>query len=225
MKKQLILLSLVSSVLLADTFINPLPASVRSIDNGGVKQAIDAYKDGVGAEIVDNIGVATNNSSMNTLVYKYGDSAKTSGITVVNQVMATGTAADKIIASSLTSVNIDGTSCSDGNAATVGETWLNNVCQGGVVGTIASNGLIYDNCEAGSINGSLNYIDSVSYCSSKGMRLPTLAETIAGGGTIPSCLGWTWTSTPYNLTQNHNWYNNISMFYPTIDLKNVRCIK
>lgn len=51
MKIQLILLISISSILFADTFINLLPASVRSIDNGGAKQAIDAYKDNsVGAD-------------------------------------------------------------------------------------------------------------------------------------------------------------------------------
>ena len=45
MKNKLFLLSIITSHLIADTFINPLPNSAKSIDNGGVKSAIDAYKD------------------------------------------------------------------------------------------------------------------------------------------------------------------------------------
>ena len=218
--KELIKISFILAIaitsLTSATFVNPLGSTFKSSDNGGTLSAIDSYKDGVGAVIVDNL-MTINNSAMNTLVYKYGDAAKANNTTVVNQVMyGTGTIADKVIAGALTT---DGSSCNDNNPATTGETWLNGICQSGNVI------LTWDNCEAGSTNGSLNYNNAVAYCSSKGMRLPILSETTAGGGTIPSCLGWTWTSTPYNLTLTHNWYNNISMFYPIIDLKNVRCIK
>jgi hypothetical protein len=128
--KKIITLSLMSSILLADTFTNPLSNSVKSIDNGGVKSAIDAYKDGIGAELVERPGVAVDNSAMNTLALKYGEAAKINNTTIVDQVMnGNGTAEDKIIAGKLT---INGTSCNDGNAGTTGETWFNGVCQGGV---------------------------------------------------------------------------------------------
>jgi hypothetical protein len=86
MKSKIFLINiLVASILSADTFINPLPSSSKAIDNGGVKQAIDAYKDGIGVEIIDKPGVATDNSPMNTLTFKYGE-------TIVNQVLATPSA-------------------------------------------------------------------------------------------------------------------------------------
>jgi hypothetical protein len=132
MKKQLILLSFVSSILLADTFINPLPASFRSIDNGGTKQAIDAYKDGIGAELIDKQGIATDNSAMNTLVLKYGEAAKANNVTIVDQVVygnSNPTSADLALAGRLT---IDGAACNDGNIGTSGETWLSGICQGGI---------------------------------------------------------------------------------------------
>lgn len=61
MNKKFLLLSIFTTILSAEIFINPLPASVKSTDNGGVKQAIDAYKDGIGAELMDKPGVATDN--------------------------------------------------------------------------------------------------------------------------------------------------------------------
>jgi hypothetical protein len=129
--KKVLLLNLISINLIfgSDTFINPLPTSVKSIDNGGTLQAIDAYKDGIGAELMDKPGVATDNSAFNTLSLKYGEAAKTNNTTIVDQVInGTGSAADKIIAGKLT---LNGSACNDSNAATTGETWLNGSCQGG----------------------------------------------------------------------------------------------
>lgn len=51
--------------------------------------------------------------------------------------------------------------------------------------------LQFDNCEG----GALNHSNAISYCASNGMRLPTLAESLAGGGTLVSCPDgyyWTW---------------------------------
>jgi hypothetical protein len=146
MNKIIYLNILASSILSADTFINPLPNSVKSIDNGGVKSAIDAYQDGIGAELIDKPGVATDNSAMNTLVLKYGEAAKSNNVTIVDQVVyGTGTEADKIIAGKLT---INGATCNDSNVNTIGETWLNGVCQGGTV----ANGTICDDNNAQTIN-------------------------------------------------------------------------
>jgi hypothetical protein len=141
MKKQFFLSLTLSSCLFADTFINPLPNSVKSIDNGGVKSAIDAYKDGIGAELMDKPGVATDNSAMNTLVYKYGEEAKTNNVTIVDQVIngnSNPTAADVVLAGRLT---IDGASCNDSNPNSYGETWLSGMCQGGIInGTTCNDG-------------------------------------------------------------------------------------
>lgn len=53
-------------------------------------------------------------------------------------------------------------------------------------------GVSWDNCEYGLTR------EAAYYCSKKGMRLPTLAETTARGGSVPACSAykWTWTSTP-----------------------------
>jgi hypothetical protein len=123
---------LCSSFLYSNEILNPLPSSARAIDNGGVKSAIDAYKDGIGAELVDKPGVATDNSAMNVLTIKYGEDAKINNTTILNQVLngnSNPTAADLTLAGRLT---IDGSACNDGNIDTNGETWLNGVCQGGV---------------------------------------------------------------------------------------------
>jgi hypothetical protein len=133
MKKYLSISLLTSTILIGDSFINPLPNSVKSIDNGGTKSAIDAYKDGIGAELIDKPGVATDNSAMNTLVLKYGEAAKANNVTIVDQVVygtsPEATQAEKSLAGTLT---LNGATCNDGNAATTGETWLNSVCQGGI---------------------------------------------------------------------------------------------
>ena len=132
--KNLFILSLITTGLLADSFTNPLPNSVRAIDNGGSLQAIDAYKDGIGAELIDKPGVATDNSAMNTLVLKYGEDAKANNVTIVDQVVY-GTSpiapnTDKLLAGKLT---IDGASCNDGNPLSIGESWINGVCSGGLI--------------------------------------------------------------------------------------------
>jgi hypothetical protein len=132
MNKSIYISLLLASILSADIFTNPLPASVKATDNGGVKQAIDAYKDGIGAEIIDKPGVATDNSAMNILTIKYGEAAKNNNTTVLDQVIygnSNPTAADLALAGRLT---INGAACNDSNSGTTGETWLNGVCQGGI---------------------------------------------------------------------------------------------
>jgi hypothetical protein len=112
MKKELILLSFVSSMLLADTFINPLPNSVKATDNGGTKSAIDAYKDGIGAELMDKPGIATDNAAMNTLVFKYGEAAKTANQSIVDKVNGTAgvSTADLALAAQISANNQNGIS-------------------------------------------------------------------------------------------------------------------
>jgi hypothetical protein len=132
--KKLLMISVIASGLLADSFINPLPNAVKAIDNGGTLSAIDAYKDGIGAELMDKPGISTDNSAMNTLVYKYGETAKTNNVTIVDQVVygtsPIATQAEKALAGKLT---IDGASCNDNNINSIGETWLNGTCQGGTM--------------------------------------------------------------------------------------------
>lgn len=85
----------VSTLLSASqSFTNPLGSNFKSTDNGGTLPAIDAYKDGVGVIVLDNLGTGTqvDNSAMNTLVYKYGEEAKIEGVSVVNKVLSTPTA-------------------------------------------------------------------------------------------------------------------------------------
>jgi hypothetical protein len=133
MKKQLILLSFVSSMLLADTFINPLPNSVKATDNGGSKSAIDAYKDGIGAELMDKPGIATDNSAFNTLTLKYGEAAKANNVSVVDQVLhgnSNPTSTDLALATFLSSANPNGTACNDGNSQTVNDIYMNGICAG-----------------------------------------------------------------------------------------------
>jgi hypothetical protein len=199
MKKIFGISLLTCSFLIGDTFVNPLPASVKAIDNGGVKQSIDAYKDGIGAELMDKPGVATDNTAMNTLVFKYGEAAKTANKSIVNQVNNTAGVSTTDLALavqiSANNPNVDGTACNDNNVNTVNDKYMNNVCSGV---------LAFDSCEGGVFVGLQN---AMNYCQSKGMRVPKLNEFKAFTPTanIMVCPykniyggNYTWTSTTQN---------------------------
>ncbi len=86
-------------------------------------------------------------------------------------------------------------------------------------------GLTYDNCEGGYM-----YLSQASiYCQSKGMRLPTQAETLAGGGCVPSCPSvWTWAQTWTSTFSSSIWVWSGSSLYPYYSGYNhymVRCVK
>jgi hypothetical protein len=151
--KKIFILSVIASGLIADTFTNPLPLSFRAVDNGGTLQAIDAYKDGVGAELIDKPGVATDNSAMNTLVLKYGEAAKANNVTIVDQVVygtsPVATQTEKSLAGNLT---VNGAACNDGNQLTVGESWINGLCTGGLI----PNGTSCDDSNTETINDIYN---------------------------------------------------------------------
>ena len=81
-----------------------------------------------------------------------------------------------------------------------------------------------DNCEGG-----VTLFYPKKYCESKGMRLPSKAETEAGGGTVPSCPSvWTWTSTPSNSGIYWVWSNSSldidSHFYGNHSF-GIRCVR
>jgi hypothetical protein len=119
--------------------------------------------------------------------------------------------------------------CEGASACTSPATW--NSATGKCVTTYAATagtvgGLTYDNCEG----GDLGWNDAYNYCASKGMRLPTAGETVAGGGCVPSCSSnfWTWTSTPvddgyggYNILI---WSDGYLYDHPDYDSE-VRCVK
>lgn len=127
-----------TSVLSADTFTNPLPLNVRAMDTGGVKHAIDAYQDGIGVEVIDNIGVATDNSAMNILTLKFGELAKSNNDKIANYVLASSIASfnDIDMANSLL------VTCDDNNPNTFYDKKINGVC----VGTLLS-ALIFESNE------------------------------------------------------------------------------
>ncbi len=86
-------------------FLNPLPNDFKSKENGGVKDAIDAYSDGVGVVVGDN---KVNNTAMNMLVFKYGQTAKENGVTVKEQVLysESATPSDIALASALPELQV-----------------------------------------------------------------------------------------------------------------------
>lgn len=130
MNFKLIGLSLILSAFLsADTFIpsGVLSSEFKATDNGGTLNAIDAYKDGIGALVINNPGFSINNSAMNNLVFKYGETAKINNLTIFDQVSNTGTFPDKEIMGLL---KIDGTICDDKNNETYRDIYTNGVCSG-----------------------------------------------------------------------------------------------
>lgn len=83
---------ILSSFLFADTISIPLPASSLAIENTGDKIAINAYQDGVGVYTVQATdSKPIDNSIMNTLVLKYGESAKNAGLTIQDYILKNGT--------------------------------------------------------------------------------------------------------------------------------------
>ncbi len=112
---------------------------------------------------------------------------------------------------------------SSSNACTAPATWdsASQKCKTTYTATAASTTTTYaatattvfgwDGCEGGSLTKS----NASSYCSSKNMRLPTLGETTASGGTTPSCGNWTWTSSVQNGVYPQFW-NGGSWSYQVI---------
>lgn len=89
----------------------------------------------------------------------------------------------------------------------------------------ASTAFGWDNCEG----GTQTWSPAISYCSSKGMQLPALNETTAGGGTVPSCTttsGYTWTSTPLPPRSVGQSYKGTATYSAntTSTLYQVRCV-
>lgn len=134
MKKIILGLTSLSVALLAEK-INPLQSDFKSLDNGGIKHAIDVYKDGVGAILVDKPGEITNNSAINNLVFKYGEEAKINNVTLANNILNASnvTIEDKTYFIN----NMPGLLCNDGNTQTINDNYNN---EGVCIGTSVPNG-------------------------------------------------------------------------------------
>ena len=142
--------------------VNPLHASVLSVENGGTLTAIDAYQDGVGLVIVSisiSGKISVSNEPMNILVTKYGQTAKDNGVQLPDYVLSNPAATDKdVIFANLIKNGItegiypNGTACDDGDATTSDDAYLNgecigtpaasNTCLGDRRGSITANGLL-----------------------------------------------------------------------------------
>jgi hypothetical protein len=169
-----------SSVLMAGPIFNnskiilhdhPLLPNARSIDFGGQKTAIDAYRDGVGVQIgTFEPDRAIDNSTMNELVFKYGENAKEihASTTIIDIVDLKGSEEEKSkiedLRLSLAESRIDGVACNT-DPDKEGMTYLSGICQGGTyIDGVACNtdpdkeGMTYLNgiCQGGT------YIDGVS---------------------------------------------------------------
>ena len=136
MNKKIITLSmLISTLLMADNskIKIPMPSSVLSVENSGQLSAIDAYGDGVGIYVVEELGNSKiTNNEMNSLVFKYGAMAKDSNLTIKEFVSANGTEAEKRVnIGKFESFNIeDGQACNDNNSNTSNDVYVNGVCVG-----------------------------------------------------------------------------------------------
>ncbi|WP_323585621.1 hypothetical protein, partial [Aliarcobacter butzleri] len=127
---------------------------------------------------------------------------------VVNSSLTNGTSSNVVSLIETYQYN----NCSSWITQQKGLTKLSNSC------AVAGNGLMYDNCEG----GNRNWNSASSYCSSKGMRLPTINETrVSNGSGVPSCSSWTWTSTYdyyddvhdiWSGTSDSNSYDNFSNY-------------
>lgn len=81
---------------------NVIKASSLAVENGGTKTAIDAYSDGAGALLINQVSdTKFDHSPMNALVFKYGESAKKNSVNLVQEVKTisiTSTVYDKALA-------------------------------------------------------------------------------------------------------------------------------
>lgn len=135
MKNILLLSLLIGTLLSADKVPIPMSASLLSIDNSGQLNAMDAYKDGIGIYIVDQIGGnVTNNYEMNTLVYKYGTEAKIADVNIKDYVLSNGSIIEKDLAVGIGKFKpimiANGTVCSDSKENTYQDKYTNGSCNG-----------------------------------------------------------------------------------------------
>jgi hypothetical protein len=146
MNKILLGITALSVALFAEK-INPLGSNFKSLDNGGIKHAIDAYKDGIGAILVDKPGEITNNSAVNNLVFKYGEDAKLNNLTLANDILNASNVAveDKTYFIN----NMPGLLCNDGNTQTINDSYNN---EGICIGTSVPNGTTCNDGDAATLN-------------------------------------------------------------------------
>ena len=136
MKKILLLIIMISSMLFSAIRSQiPLPASQLSTDNNGLKNAIEAYRDGVGIYTVKaQNGEDLDNKEMNSLVFKYGEVAGDSNISLKEYVLEHGNNSEKESASKLGKfepfVPLAGSSCDDNNIKTINDRYVDGVCVG-----------------------------------------------------------------------------------------------
>ena len=111
--------------------------------HGGNLSPITAYSDGMGVKVVSStsmLGSAINNSAYNKLVFKYGEAAKASGLSLADQILngenkTVPSMQDIRMADKLKNNRIveDGTSCDDKNPNTENDRYMNNICQGTLI--------------------------------------------------------------------------------------------
>lgn len=126
-------LSLISISLASQLTNIPINNNLLSDENGGFKKAIDAYSDGIGVLTAGKLNI--DNSPMNILVYKYGDSASKNNKTLKEYVLENGTIDDKKMAEKLGKISKaeipkNGEACDDKNSSTFNDMFLNGVCIG-----------------------------------------------------------------------------------------------
>jgi hypothetical protein len=134
---------------------HPLKPKYRSVENGGTTAAIDSYKDGVGI-IVSTFesAIKVDNSHINTLVYKYGSTAKEKDIQLHEEVIIRANSGDTAISEEdLKLANIiqenqtvagifqDGAPCDDNDPYTSNDVYVSGVCIGtGIDGSPCDDG-------------------------------------------------------------------------------------
>jgi len=117
--------------------------SLLTTDHGGNLSAADAYKDGVGVYMVENISSYSkiNNDAYNKLVLKYGTIAKQNNLSITEQVLSGNnptppTQTEINLANEILKNNqesrfpVDGGLCDDGNPNTVYDIYTNGICKG-----------------------------------------------------------------------------------------------
>jgi hypothetical protein len=148
--KKILYISLIT-VLYLNLYANekfkiPINNKFLSIENGGDKEAIDAYSDGIGLYVT---GEDKSYKAMNELVFKHGEEAKKAGETLKDYVISNGSDSEKQLASFLGDSSsepssepsfIIGDSCDDNDSNTTNDRYIdtNGTCHGNYIPVISS---------------------------------------------------------------------------------------
>lgn len=115
----------------------PINNDLLSVENGGIREAVDSYSDGIGMIVVSRSMIQINNSSMNSNVFEVGERAKKEGLTLKEMLVKQGRNFESeslniSVSKEEESYLITGEPCSDRNYKTINDIYIDEkgTCKG-----------------------------------------------------------------------------------------------